>query len=99
MTQHDIVFLALVVGLPILVSVQLFRKEPKGRWFIFTYLLAVIGSSLGFLLASLVLALLGVGGLGMFDGLIEFAISLPVALIVGLIIRFRRARQSPSAPS
>jgi hypothetical protein len=94
MTQQDIVFLVLVVGLPTIVAIQLFRNEPVGRPFIATYVLAVIGSSILFMLAALILALAEIGGLGMFDGVFTFIVSVPTALVVGLVVRHRRRKSA-----
>lgn len=84
------VFLALVLGLPIAVSVQLFRNEPSGRPFLATYALAVIESSTLFIAAAFVLMVTGIDGLGPFDGIFEVMFSVPLVLIVGLIVRRHR---------
>ena len=96
MNSEDILFFGLVTWLPILVSVIMFRKEPLDRPFVATFALAVVGSSLAFVAASLVLIVAGVGDLGMFDGVIEFVLSVPIALVAGLTIRAKRARQVSS---
>ncbi|TXC73601.1 hypothetical protein FSZ31_02325 [Sphingorhabdus soli] len=91
MTLSDLIFLSLVLGLPIIVSLMLFRNEPRGRAFLATWVLAVIGSSFLFVTAAFLLTITEIGGLGMFDGIIEFVVSVPVALFVGLAVR--RLRQ------
>ncbi len=91
MTFPDVIFVALVVGLPLAVSLRLFRHEPPSRPFIATYALAVLGSSILFTLAALAMVIAGVGGLGPFDGMFGFIVSVPIALVVGLIVR-RRTR-------
>ena len=90
MTLYDLIFLALVIGLPIAVSVRLFRNVPSRRPYLATYALAVIGSSILFVVAAFLLMVTGISGLGPFDGIFEFIASVPVALITGLIIRRRR---------
>ena len=92
MTFPDLIFLALVVGLPIIVSFRLFQAKPNERPFLATYALAVLGSSLLFAIAAFLLTISGVGGLGPFDGIFEFIISVPVALMTGLIMRRHRRR-------
>jgi hypothetical protein len=80
----------LVLGLPVAVSFRLFRNEPDGRPFIATYVLAVIGSSVSFGLIALVLTIFQIGGLGPFDGFFALITSVPIALIIGLIVRHQR---------
>jgi uncharacterized membrane protein len=94
MIPQDAVFLSLVVGLPIVVSVLMFRNEPLDRPFLATFALTVIGSLIGFVVASLALHVLGVSGLEMFDGAIQFVLSLPIALVAGFIVRANRARRT-----
>jgi hypothetical protein len=86
------IFAVLVLGLPIVISFRLFQTEPSVRPFLATYALAVLGSSLLFTIAAFVLMVIGVGGLGPFDGIFEFIVSVPVALIIGLVVRGRRKR-------
>ena len=86
----DVLFLLLFFGLPIAVSLQLFKNEPAGRPFMATYFLAIIGSSIVFVAVALVLNLLGIGMLGPFDGLFVTIASVPIALIVGLNARRQR---------
>jgi hypothetical protein len=90
MTIPDLIFLALVLGLPIAVSFRLFRNEPDGRPFVATYVLAVIGSSISFGLIALLLTIFPIGGLGLFDGVFALIASMPIALIIGLIVRHQR---------
>jgi hypothetical protein len=91
-TLSDVLFVALVLGLPIAVSVRLFKREPTGRPFLATYVLAVLGSSLLFSAAAFLLMIVGVGGLGPFDGLLAVIVSVPAALLVGIIVRYQRRR-------
>jgi hypothetical protein len=94
MMVDDVIFLMLVIGLPIIVSIRLFHNEPRGRPFFGTYVLAVMGSSFLFALTAFVLALIRIGGLSPFDGFFELIVSVPVALVVGLYVR--RQRRSPA---
>jgi len=89
-TLPDLIFLVLVVGLPVVVSFGLFRNEPRGRPFIATYILAMVGSAVLFGLAALLLTLFHIGGLGPFDGFFALVVSVPAALIIGLIVRHQR---------
>ena len=88
----SLIFLVLVLVLPIAVSFRLFQKEPVGRPFFATYALAVLGSSLIFAIIAFVLMVSGVGELGPFDGILEALVSIPVALIIGLVVRRQRRR-------
>ncbi|MBB3911394.1 hypothetical protein [Sphingomonas desiccabilis] len=92
MTLSDLLFLALVVVLPVLVSVRVFANEPVGRPFLATYMLAVLGSSMLFALSALILSATQVGGVGPFDGFFCLIVSVPVALVVGLLVRRQRRR-------
>ncbi len=94
MTLPDLIFLALVLGLPIAVSFRLFRNAPNDRPFFATYALAVTGSSILFALAAVALMVSGVGSLGPFEGVFEVIVSVPVAFIVGLIVRRHRPRKA-----
>lgn len=90
MTLPDLIFVLLVLGLPIVISIRLFSSAPDERPFFATYLLAVMGSSILFVISSFVLALANIGGLGPFDGIFEFVVSVPITFIVGLIVRHKR---------
>ena len=90
----DLIWLVLIFGLPTMISLRLFEVEPKGRAFLATWALSVIGSHLAFIVIALLLALLNIGLFAMFDGLIVMAVSIPVALIVGVIARMKRNRAS-----
>ena len=94
MMLPDLLFLALVICLPIAVSIRLFRIEPAQRPFLGTYFLAVFGTSILYGLAALVLSLTNIGGLGMFDGLLATAASIPIAFVVGLVTRHRRSNST-----
>jgi CHASE2 domain-containing sensor protein len=94
MNPQDPIFLVMVAGLPIVISVLMFRNEPRERPFFATFALAVIESSITFLIVSLMLFAVGIGGLQMFDGFIEVLLSLPIALVAGITVRAKRARRS-----
>jgi hypothetical protein len=89
----DVLWLGLMIGLPTLVAARLFHVEPEGRWFVATWALAVIGASVGFWVIALLLILLDLNFLGMFDGIVAAGLSIPIAAIVGVVIRSRRARK------
>jgi len=90
MTLSYVIFVVLVFGLPIAVSFRLFRNAPERRPFLATYVLAVMGSTISFGLFALLLTVLQIGGLGPFDGIFAIIVAVPVALIVGLIVRHER---------
>jgi hypothetical protein len=96
MTLFDLFFLVLVVGLPTAVSLRLFLNEPPERPFLGTYILAIFGTALLFSLVALILTVSGLGSLGMFDGIFATMAAVPIALVVGLVIRSRRRNQKIS---
>ena len=93
MSISDIIFLALVLGLPVLVSARLFQVEPVGRPFLGTYFLAILGTAFVYAAGALVLTVTGLNALGMFDGIFAIMAAIPIALVVGLIVRSRRGNE------
>lgn len=90
MIVFDLLWLALVFALPIAVAWRVFTNEPRDRFFVASWMLSVAGSLFVTFIISLLLAILGLGIFGMFDGLITLPVSVIASAIVGVAIRRRR---------
>ncbi len=93
MTFADLIWLALVFGIPLAISLRVFQVEPKGRFFLVTWALAVFGTALVFSFAQILLYLLQLNITGLADGLVAIPASMLFALVVGLVTRAKRAHR------
>ena len=99
MSLADILWIATVLGLPILISWRLFSTEPPWRSFIATWTLAVVGSQIVAFVISLATSAIGFGIFGMFDGLVVLPVAAVSAAFMGPWIRRRRHSQIENLPN